>query len=151
MMPYLDNIKILKIILYAIFLWVWCTEGILSNICLIYPLFLWWIDIHHCCHYMFPHRNHCDRYFYNSIERINMARPKPIITVSHDVICVKFSLLFVRVWKYLISLSIVLVGPCPLNRFLLHLDCSCGIILDNKYLRHNMNIARYQVDENCGD
>ena len=80
-----------------------------------------------------------------------MARPKPIITISHNAICVKFSLLFVRVWKYLISLSIVLVGPGPLNRFFLHLDCSCGIILDNKYLRHNMNMARYQVPGNNGD
>jgi len=80
-----------------------------------------------------------------------MARPKPIIIISHIAICVKFPLLFMRVRKYLISLSIVLVGPCPLNKFLLHLDCSCGIILDNKYLRRNMNMARYQVLGSYGD
>jgi len=39
-----------------------------------------------------------------------MARPKPIITVSHNAICVKFPLLFVRVWKYLISLSTSVSG-----------------------------------------
>ena len=82
-------------------------------------------------------RKPCDRYLCNSIGRINMARPKPIITISLHVICVKFPLLFVRVWMYLISLSIILVGLCPQNKFLLHLDCSCGIILDNKYLWHN--------------
>jgi len=147
MMPYLDDIKILKIILYATFLRVWYIynlidiEGILSNICSIHLSILWWIDIHYCCHYMVSYGNHSDRYLYNSIGRINMVRPKPMI-ISHHAICVKFSLLFVRVWKYLISLSIVLVGPVQLNRFLLHLDCFCGIILDNKYLRHNMNMAR---------
>ena len=35
-----------------------------------------------------------------------MARPKPIITILHNAICVKFLLLFVRVWKYLIFLSV---------------------------------------------
>ena len=39
-----------------------------------------------------------------------MARPKPIITILHNAICVKFLLLFVRVWKYLISLSMNVSG-----------------------------------------
>ena len=38
-----------------------------------------------------------------------MARPEPTITASRPVIVVTLPLLLVRVWKYLISLSIVLV------------------------------------------
>ena len=38
-----------------------------------------------------------------------MARPEPTITASRPAIVVPFPLLLVRVWKYLIYLSIVLV------------------------------------------
>ena len=38
-----------------------------------------------------------------------MARPEPTITASRPVIVVTLPLLLVRGWKYLISLSIVLV------------------------------------------
>ena len=38
-----------------------------------------------------------------------MAHPEPTITASRPAIVMTFPLLFVRVWKYLISLSIVLV------------------------------------------
>ena len=38
-----------------------------------------------------------------------MARPEPTITASRLAIVMTFPLLLVRVWKYLISLNIVLV------------------------------------------
>jgi len=100
-------------------------EGIISSICLIYPSYLWWSDIHYCCHDVFPYGNYCDGYFCNSIGyylnwdmsvssivncvsigKINVAWPKPMITISQHAIFVEFPLLFVRVWKYLISLSL---------------------------------------------
>jgi hypothetical protein len=43
------------------------------------------------------------------IGRINVARPEPIIMVLQPAMVVTFPLLFLRVWKCLISLSIVLV------------------------------------------
>ena len=94
-------------------------EGILSSICLIYPWYLWWIDIHYCCHYVFPNENHCDGYFLTqwvranlgyrsislidnlvSIGKFNVIWSKPMITISQHAICVKFPLLLLRVWKY---------------------------------------------------
>ena len=74
-MPCLEYIKILKNyhvhnistgLMYVIYNPI-DVEGILSSICLIYPWFLWWMDIHYRCHYVFPHGNLCDGYFCNSI------------------------------------------------------------------------------------
>ena len=74
MMPYLEDIKILKIILYATFLRVWCMCNTIPLMLKEFfqaffyiSVILWWIDIHYCCHYVFSHGNLCDRYLCNSI------------------------------------------------------------------------------------
>jgi hypothetical protein len=73
-----------------------------------------------------------------------MALPEPAITASRPAIVKTFPLLFVRVWKYFISLSIELVVPLSTR----HISSSIGLtpvqsmkienIKENEIL--NMNI-----------
>jgi len=126
-MPCLEYIKILKIILYAIFLRVWYMCNTIPLILKeFFQAFAWYIrDIYDELIFIivvimcFPMKTIVTDIFVTqwvrvnlgyrsislidnlvSIGKFNVIWSKPMITISQHAICVKFPLLLLRVWKY---------------------------------------------------
>ena len=126
-MPCLEYIKILKIIMYATFLRVWCMWYTIPLMLKeFFQAFAWYIrDIYDELIFIivvimcFPMKTIVTDIFVTqwvrvnlgyrsisiidnllSIGKFNVIWSKPMITISQHAICVKFPLLLLRVWKY---------------------------------------------------